>query len=229
MSHPRPVRVAASILLVLVPLGFGAAAWAFGVEPQWAALGLGAAGWIVALLGRAPLALALRSRRGDAHRVQRITAGASGVLEEPVRLGALLILGFDLRNALYLGVGWAFIEAVYAVVNVFARSALAGRTDEEAEQAKQVLEDLGMGEALDAASPWWGVLERLSATGLHLAFGLFYVAEPWLVVVGVPVHSAANLGLTESLRRHRSLAALELTLFAIAAVLLIAGLAVASR
>jgi len=102
----------------------------------------------------------------------------------------LLLVGRDLGTALWIGLGWAAIEVVYAIANGFAIAALAQRTDPEAERARALLPPA----ALSGNAPWWGVAERIWTTAVHIGFTLILAAVPALVVVTAVLHSALNVG-----------------------------------
>ena len=202
----RRQLVLATPAYILVPVAIGVGLAALGVELQPFAALAGAVGWVVALFFRAPVALAAIARTGSRERAQPWIVGSSGPLEEIVRLGVLLFVGRGLDEALSVGLGWAAIEVVYAIGNGFALVALAGRTDPEAEQAKALLPTQA---ALEASAPWWGVLERLWASLLHIGFTLIVAAQPILVVLTMLVHSAANLGLIRALGAGISIARVQ--------------------
>ena len=44
------------------------------------------------------------------------------------------------------------------------------------------------------ATVYSGVIERLSATGLHIGFTLLLAYHPLLILVTLPVHSLVNVG-----------------------------------
>jgi hypothetical protein len=184
---------------------------------SWTALGLGALGWWVAILLRVPLgpvASRLGRRRG-----QLLVVGASGPLEELVRLAACAVAGRSLAPALAVGLGWGAIEIAFALVNAFVLLTALRRDDEHAHQMWRELIESGI--PLDA-SPLYGALERVSATALHVGFTLLVAASPWLVLITIPVHSGVNL---LALRYARRLIAAQLALLAVASVVLGVGLA----
>jgi hypothetical protein len=80
--------------------------------------------------------------------------------------------------------------------------------------------------AIEPSAPWWGVLERITASALHIAFTLIIAAQPLLVVVTAPVHSAVNLALLR-MARSRSIARFEGTLAVV--TLVVVAIAVALR
>lgn len=177
-------------LFLLVPvlywLGFDAA----GLPMNWKAFGLGAAGWMAALILRGPVTLL--AQRFWPKQAENIVIGSSGPLEEGVRVALLLWTSTAFPWAAALGMGWAAIEVLFAVVNGAALAALVNRTDEKAMQARQVLAQRGV---LNA-HPLWGVMERISASGVHIGFTLIAAANPLFVVAAAPIHSAVNLVLT---------------------------------
>jgi hypothetical protein len=187
----RSNLVRSAPLVLAIPVVLAAVFVVAGVGFDPVALGAGALGWLVALVLRAPVALvAMRLAGDDRRRAQPVIIGASGPLEEGVRLAVLLAAGRDLETALWVGLGWAAIEVVYSLVNGFALLKLLRRTDPEAEQARAML---AMPDVLRPDAPLWGVVERVWATGLHVAFTLIVAAVPALVVATAVVHSATNL------------------------------------
>jgi hypothetical protein len=179
----------------------------------------GAFGWMVALALRAPVGLAGFRITGSTERAQRWVVASSGPLEESLRLAVLLLVGRDLSTAFSVGLGWAAIEVLYAIVNGFAVESLARRTDPEAEAARAMLPPVALAES----GPWWGVAERAWASILHIGFTLLLAAAPALVVVTAAVHSAVNVGFLW-LVRHRGMLFTTLAGTATAAALLVAGL-----
>jgi hypothetical protein len=206
-------------LYLAVPIGYALAVVGLGHELQAGALLAGAAGWLVALVLRAPIGLIGVRITGSTERAQRWVVASSGPLEESVRLAVLLLVGRDLGTALWIGIGWAGIEVIYAVVNGFAIEALSRRTDPEAEQARALLPPA----ALSGAAPWWGVVERVWATAVHLGFTLILAAVPALVVVTAAVHSAINVAFLW-LVRHRGLLLTTLAGIAVGSAILVFGL-----
>lgn len=184
--------------LLAVPIAYGVAVGLAGYPIEVGPLLAGAAGWIVALVLRAPVGLAGVRITGSPERAQRWVVASSGPLEESVRLAVLLLAGRDLATALWIGIGWAAIEVVYAIGNGFALAALADRTDPEAERARAMLPPA----ALADAGPWWGVVERAWASAIHIGFTLVLAAVPPLVIVTAAAHSAVNVGFLWLLRHH---------------------------
>lgn len=202
--------------LALLPAFWLAYRW-LGVELDWRLAGAGALGWWIALLLRAPVALA--ARRLPEERGKLLVVGSSGPLEEGIRLAALLLLSPSLHGALSLGLGWAAIEIVFALVNGGAIVHLLRREDEKALQARELLEAQGM---LTASGPWYGIAERVFASVLHIGFTVFLLASPVLVLVAAPIHSAVNLVALRLTPRFGLVIAL---LAAVGTTMLLAGLA----
>src|SRR5438132_336432 len=76
-------------IYILVPLAFWAAFHFSGIEMVWRAFGLGALGWLIALFLRGPLsAIVMKMPKEKAN---TIIVSSSGVFEECVRLGVLMI------------------------------------------------------------------------------------------------------------------------------------------
>lgn len=175
-----------ALLVLTVVLGAVLAGWQGA--PDWAALGLGAAGWLVALLLRGPVA-AVAARLPE-ERAAVLLAAASGPCEEIVRVLLVVFLVSGFPGALWAGFGWAAIEIGYTIVNALVIRSLLGRDDAQAREVRRVLQAQGM---LRADGVIWSVVERIAATLLHIGFTLLVAWRPWLVVATVPVHSAANL------------------------------------
>ena len=186
----RRQAILASPVALLVPVALALGIVGLGHDLRPLAIGVGVVGWILAYALRAPIALILQ-RRGDTRPVNPWLVAASGPTEELVRLAAILILGRELDTALSIGLGWAAIECVYSVVSTLALSALLTRDDEEAVRIRQTLPPPPGG--FTPSGPWWGVWERVWASGLHLGFSAIIAAQPLLVVLTIPLHSATNL------------------------------------
>ncbi len=188
----RKALAAAALPTLAVPVVLGLIIAGLGFELEPIALAAGAVGWIVALVLRAPVAIGALRSTGDRTRAQPIITGASGPLEELVRLGVLLLVGRELDTALSIGLGWAAIEVVYSLVNGIALLTLIGRDDPEAEQARAMLP---MREVLEPSGVWWGIVERVWASALHIGFTAIVARAPLLVLGTIVVHSAVNLTL----------------------------------
>lgn len=222
MADSGPMRRALLLsipLYLAVPVAYAYGITRLGYDPQVGAMLGGAAGWLLALVLRAPVGLLGVRVTGSTERSQRWVVASSGPLEESVRLAVLLFVGRDLGTALWVGLGWAAIEVVYAVANGFAVDALSRRTDPEAERARALLPPA----ALSGNAPWWGVVERVWATAVHIGFTLILAAVPALVVLTAPLHSAINVAFLW-LVRHRGLVLTTLAGIATGGALLVLGL-----
>ena len=205
-------------LLLTIPFQAGVVAllaWmatAIGGPLHGWAVGAGALGWWVALLGRAPVSL-LAARLASKQTAQGVVVAASGPLEEGVRLGVLLWLGASLPMALSIGLGWAAIEVVFTIVNGLVANMLLSRDDDKAREAWAVLESQGM---LRDTGVHWGVIERVFASLAHIGFTLLAAASPLWLIVTVPAHSLMNLALLPLTKRSIALAEGVIALFGIA-------------
>jgi hypothetical protein len=203
---------------ILIPVLYWLAFRGAGTDLIWSAFGLGALGWIVALMLRGPLsALSLKLPK---ERVQKIIVASSGPLEEGVRLALLLITGTGFSWALSIGQGWAAIEVLYTIVQVAAIASLAKKTDEKSMQAKAILEAQGT----TNVSPLWGLLERVFASALHIGCTLLVAKYHWLVVILIPLHSGVNFIAVKYGKK--SIAFVELFIAIVGTAALAAGLLV---
>lgn len=181
-------------LYLLVPALF-AGAFAFSGYPLiWPAFGLGAAGWVIALMLRGPVSVLAMKKPGIG---KTILYASSGPLEEGVRYAILALTSLHFGWAASIGQGWAAVEVVYVVIQIFAMASLATRTDEKALQAKAVLEAQG----LTNAHPAWGIAERISASAFHIGATLCIAAIPWAVMILIPLHSLFNLVMIRLVKR----------------------------
>ncbi len=203
----------AAIYLVSAP--------AVGVAILWPSVGLGALGWLIALMLRAPVAVGARRITETALDLQRIVVWASGPAEEITRLVIVLIAVQDLPTAVAIGLGWSLIEGVYAVPQPMIRAHLRRRTDPQAQEAREVLAALGLDRDV---GPLWPGIERLFASGFHIGVTLLVAWQPWFVIGAVPLHSALNVSVLALLRRDIKLAMGLVGL--VGAAVLAAGLAV---
>ena len=221
MEHGHTLRnfIIAAPLILAVPLIFVSGYSLFGVSVVWETFGIGALGWLIALILRAPVAALSTRLSTDSTRAQHWVAGASGPLEELARFAALMIVGRSLSAALSLGLGWAAIEVLFAVVNGAVVLSLLRRGGDEAEKIRAALEAQGMWRE---SGPFWGIFERISASAIHIGFTLIIAAMPILVAVTIPVHSAINLIAARLISR--SIGATQAALFGIGVVLLAVGL-----
>ena len=187
-----PIALALPVVaaVVLTVAGFG-----------WDIVGIvvGAVGWNLALLLRGPVAWFLK-RRGDDQLASPWFVAASGPTEELVRLGAVLLLGRDLETAISIGFGWAAIEVLYSVVQGLALATLMERDDPEAERIRALI-PAPTATLITPVAPWLGIVERVWASALHLGFTVMLAAQPLLVLLTIPAHSATNLVLLRATER----------------------------
>ena len=213
----------AAPLILLTPVSFGLLLQVWDEPLAWKWVGLGAAGWTVALTLRLPVALFAR-RLGVGSRVlQRLVVVASGPAEETTRLVVLILAGREFAVAYSIGLGWGGVEVVYAVLNSGLALWLARGTGRRAERVRHQL-----GEARDRglftdAGPILGIAERLSANAIHLGFTLLLAHWPLLLVGTIPIHSGINLVAVALARR--SLVGTEAFVAAVGAALFLGGLA----
>ncbi|RKP51720.1 YhfC family intramembrane metalloprotease [Cohnella endophytica] len=173
-------------LFILVPFLFGVGFWAAGYVLEWRAFGLGALGWFIALVLRAPLSAIVMKMPQE--KAKNIIVASSGILEESARLVLLAVTSVVSSWAVSVGQGWAAVEVLFTIVNIVVIASLVKRTDEKAVQAKQFLES----QSTIHASPLWGVLERIWASAFHIGCTLIVAFHPWSVVLLIPLHSSLN-------------------------------------
>ncbi len=197
-NSPYTQLIIAAPLMLAVGAAYAVLPLAWDGALVWSAVGFGALGWAVALAFRGPVALLVRRTSQSIPTIQRASAAASGALEEPARLIVLLLVGRDLDTAYSIGLGWAGIEILYAIVNGFLLATIRTRTDDKAVQARKQLEDLGF---LRDFPAYAGVIERVTASAFHIGATLLLAWSPVLLIAAVPVHSALNLGFIALLPR----------------------------
>jgi hypothetical protein len=219
----RATQIRLSALAVLpAPLIVGVALLATVGNPQVLPLALGAAGWLVALFLRQPVAI-VASRMTSRENTTKLVGWFSGPAEEIVRLALVLLAVHTFQEASWAGYGWATVEVVLVAVNALAVASLMTKDDPKSQEAREILEAQGL---LNLHHPLWGLLERLSATALHLGFTFLLFAQPWLVLLTIPAHSLTNV-LAARFAKH-NVAATEAVLAIVAvAVLALGVLAVA--
>lgn len=188
-------------LFVLIPVIIGVLFQGAGIPLVWRGLGLGAIGWMVALVLRAPVGL-LATKLYKKETANLLVVGSSGPLEELIRLGLLLVTATGFSWSASVGQGWAGIEVLYAILNGLVVQSLLGRTDEKAMQAKAMLASQGM----LGHSPVWGFAERISASAYHIGATFLIASSPWFVLILIPFHSALNLGTLKILKKSIALA-----------------------
>jgi hypothetical protein len=150
---------------------------------------LGVLGWSVALLLRAPIALLTFRLTHDLK--ERVLVAMSGPVEELTRLLAVLYLQANFAGAISLGLGWASIEVLYALVSGFGTVMILSQGGLQAWQLKKRFLDTGI---TVPATVYSGIIERLSATALHIGFTLLLAYHPLLILITLPLHSLVNLG-----------------------------------
>lgn len=225
-AYRRSLSIALPLTLA-VPVAYALWFHLWGIGLNWPAVAAGAAGWLLALALRTPIILAAKRMLRTPERGQTWIVAASGPCEEGVRIAALLLLGRAFPIALSIGLGWAAIEVVYSAVNSLGLASLAGRTDEKAVRARQMLEAQGMGAVMSPTAPYWGIAERITASAIHIGFTLLLAWQPLLAIVTIPLHSASNATLLRLARR--SLALMEVASAVLGAAVLVAGLLLFGR
>jgi hypothetical protein len=189
----------ATPVTLLVPVAFALVLAWLGAELSWSKIGIGALGWVGALMLRGPLAAILSQTVQDEDRVKNIIVTSSGPIEEGVRVVLLLLAGRSFSDAAAIGLGWAAIEVLYTVVTSFLTLSLLQRTDPEAMQARQILEAQGM---IRETGPWLGIIERIGATALHIGFTLIVAWNLVAAVATAIVHSTGNMALIRTFKKN---------------------------
>lgn len=173
---------------LFVPILFVYVFIQLGFEFSWIALGLGALGWIIALILRTPIIVLLQKYRTN--HSQQVTPWLSGPTEEITRFILLFLAATSSSWALSFGLGWAAIEVLYVIGNSIAILQLLHREDTEAKQAKQLLEEMGF---LRYHHPIIGVIERISASAYHIGATILIFQHPILVIPLIVLHSLLNV------------------------------------
>ncbi len=161
----------------------------FGFEIQLKSLFFGALGWWLALLLRIPFILYVKAKNIKSN---RLIVGASGPTEEITRLVILFFIGLNVNSAFSFGLGWAMIEIIYGLIQVVGIGILEQRTDEKAQEAKALMQQMGMDKTFSTTTPFWGALERFSANGIHIGFTLLLLLSPYVIIFTIPIHSLIN-------------------------------------
>jgi hypothetical protein len=204
--------------LLPAPILVGIALFAINGRFELLPFLLGAAGWMIALALRQPVAI-IAARAVGQERAATIVGWCSGPAEELVRFGLVVLILGNFGGALWAGFGWATIEVLLVAVNIFVIAGLMTRDDPKSREAREILAAQGM---MSPQNPLWGFLERLSAIALHLGFTLMLFASPWLVLVTLPLHSVVNMTAVRFAKAHVALTELGLAL--VGAAVLVTGL-----
>lgn len=165
------------------------------IDLQMSTFLFGALGWWIALLLRLPVILYVKSKKIQSN---KLVIAASGPTEEIARYIILLTIGMTFENAYSFGLGWAAIEIIYALIQVIGIGVLSQKSDDKAEEAKALMKQMGMDKTMTPSTPFWGALERLSAAGIHIGFGLLLLVNPLILIITIPVHSLINFYVVET-------------------------------
>lgn len=196
LDRTRNQLLLASPFYLLVPVLFYVAYQAMGVTPSWKLMGAGALGWFVALTLRGPIAILAQKFASSQEKGGLWVAASSGPLEEVVRLLVLLWLGRDFPTALAIGLGWASIEVAFALFNSLLGNMLLRGDDPKVVEAREMLAQ----QINTDNGPWWGVIERISASACHIGNTLLIALFPLATLVVAPLHTALNLGVVRLTR-----------------------------
>lgn len=227
--HERLLRARRNLLLsipfqlgVIALLAYGTLRLDGSLDPKL--IGLGALGWLAALMLRGPVSVLALKLAPSKEAAQQIVVGSSGPLEEGLRLALLLWLVPTWPTALAVALGWAAIEVVFAVVNGLVANVILSKDDEQAREAREYLEAQGM---LRETGAHWAVIERLFASLAHGGFTLLAAANPLWLLLTIPVHSGMNLGVVKLSRKSIALAEGMIALIGVA--LFLGGMAAMGR
>lgn len=192
ISNEERSRLAKRFLIcipfyLLVPVFYAYLFLQIGFPISWSALGLGAVGWIVALIFRTPFILLLQKYRPN--QTQMLIPWLSGPTEEITRYFFILIIATTSSSAISLGQGWAAIEVFYVIVNSIVILQLLHRDDAQARKVKQQITEMG----LIHHHPMIGVIERLSASAYHIGASIMIFQKPVLVFPLILLHSVLNV------------------------------------
>lgn len=184
-------------LLLMVPLIYVLAFNALGQGSlQVRPFCLGLLGWSVALLLRGPMMVL--TFRLTHNLKEQVVAAMAGPAEELVRLLAVLLLQANFASAFWLGLGWATIEVLYALVSGFATVVILSQGGIGALQLKKRFLDAGL---TVPATVYGGIFERVSVTALHIGFTLLLAYHPLLILITLPLHSMINVGAIDLAKR----------------------------
>lgn len=208
-----------SLVLLAAPVIVGVILLAAVGAPVALPLLLGAAGWMLALVLRQPVAL-LASRKWDQDRAAFVVGAFSGPAEELVRVAMVVLAIHSFQDAAWAGFGWGAIEVLLVAVNTLVIASVLTKDDPKSREARELLEAQGM---LTPPRPFWALVERLSAFALHLGFTFLLFAQPWLVLATIPAHTLTNLLAVRFAKRN--LVATELALTVVGILVLVLGLA----
>ena len=177
-------------LLLLVPLVYLLAFNSLGQgRLQVLPFFIGVLGWSVALLLRGPLAVLTVRLSHDLR--EKVVAAMAGPAEESMRLAAIVFLQVNFAGAISLGLGWATIEVIYTLISGFSTVMILSQDGVGAWQLRKRFEDSGL---TVPATVYSGIVERISATALHIGFTLLIAYHPLLILITLPLHSLVNVG-----------------------------------
>jgi hypothetical protein len=209
-------------LYLFVPVPFFLLANLLDIEINYIYMLLGALGWWLALILRLPIILIAKLKKLDLNFSSILTIGSSGPTEESVRLVLLSIIRLFSHNAYSIGLGWAMIEIIYGIAQIIGIGVLEQKTDEKAIEAKNLMKQMGMDKSLESSTPFWGVLERVSASAIHIGFSLLLVFSPYVLIFTIPFHSFINFFVVRV--NKISIKISQLSLFGIASLVLLLGI-----
>jgi YhfC intramembrane metalloprotease len=175
---------------LLIPAAFILFASSLNTQASYIAMAWGAGGWLIAYFLRVPVSLITRKLGLESGASQNIVISFSGILEEIVRFAILFSIGRSFAVAYFVGVGWATIEVVYAIVNAYIVETIMRRNDPEALKIQDMLREMGM---IHDLGVFIGLSERVFASMFHIGMTLSIAKWPWFLPIAIVLHSLTNL------------------------------------
>jgi hypothetical protein len=220
-SRYRWHLVAATPFALAVPLLTALVLRRYDVELRPTATLAGAGGWLLAMALRVPVRMAAQKLAKGPDGPQTWIVASSGPMEEGARLLILTLVGPTFSRALSVALGWATVEVVYSLLSGYTLLSVLGRDDEKGKELRSYI--AAQPRSPSPLDPWWGVVERVSATFIHLGLTLLVAFNSGLALVTAVVHSGTNLIVTRA-SRSRSVATFELCGLVWGVVVLAVGL-----
>ncbi|HUQ56355.1 hypothetical protein [Lentzea sp.] len=187
-----------------------------GISEAGAAL-LGVLGWLVALAASLPV-LASAGRLHAVRRRDTILAAASGITDEVVRLGLVLVVVHGTGSALWAGFGWALAGLVFTVATQLTQFSWP-----IGQQAAERLRSQG---GYMSTHPLHGAVRGVTTTSFHLGATLLLAGGPWWLLATTAAHAVVNTAFARWAQRR--LISVELLGAVVSTALLVTALLTAS-